>query len=93
MKVILTEDIQHLGTAGSLITVKDGYARNFLIPSGKALSATTQNIKNLEHQKRLVQGKLNKIKREAETLAKKIESVLFNLRVNVFVVVSYMLVE
>lgn len=75
MKVILTEEITHLGAAGDLVKVKDGYARNFLIPNSKAIMATTQNIKNLEHQKKQVQGKLNKIKREAEQLAKRIEAV------------------
>jgi large subunit ribosomal protein L9 len=75
MKVILTEDIAHLGTAGNLIKVKDGYARNFLIPQGKAIMATTQNVKHLEHQKKQIQGKLSKIKREAEQLARRIEAV------------------
>jgi large subunit ribosomal protein L9 len=75
MKVILTEDVPHLGSAGDLITVKNGYARNFLIPNAKALMATIQNVKSLEHQKRQVQEKLNKIKRVAENLAKKIEAV------------------
>lgn len=75
MKVILTEDVSHLGAAGTLIKVKDGYARNFLIPQGKAVVATTQNVKHLEHQKKQIQSKLNKIKREAEQLARRIESV------------------
>jgi len=75
MKIILTEDVQHLGSASQLISVKDGYARNFLIPNGKAIMATTQNLKNLEHQKRLIQEKLNKTKRLAEGLARKIEAI------------------
>ena len=75
MKVILTEDITNLGSAGDLITVKDGYARNYLIPKGRVIMATTQNVKNLEHQKRHVLGRLNRVKREAENLAKKIEAV------------------
>jgi large subunit ribosomal protein L9 len=75
MNVILTEDIEHLGTAGVMIKVKDGYARNFLIPGGKAMMATTQNMKTLEHQKRQVQEKLNKARKEAESLATRIGSV------------------
>lgn len=75
MKIILTEDVPPLGSASELITVKDGYARNFLIPNGKAIMATTQNVRNLEHQKRQVLEKLNKVKRTAENLAKKIEAV------------------
>jgi len=75
MKVILTEDVPHLGTAGNLLKVKDGYARNFLIPQGKAVTATTHNVRQLEHQKQQVQARLNKIQREAEQLARRIESV------------------
>ena len=72
MNIILTEDVENLGSAGDLLKVKDGYARNYLIPGGKAMVATTQNVKMLEHQKQLVQAKLNKMKREAEQLAAKI---------------------
>ncbi len=75
MNIILTEDVESLGTAGQLLKVKDGYARNCLIPGGKAMVATTQNVKILEHQKQLVQAKLNKQKREAEQLASKIEDI------------------
>jgi len=75
MNIILTEDVESLGSAGDLLKVKDGFARNYLIPGGKAMVATTQNVKMLEHQKQLVQSKLNKLKREAEQLARKIGDV------------------
>ncbi len=75
MNIILTEDVESLGSAGDLLKVKDGFARNYLIPGGKAMLATTQNVKMLEHQKKLVQARLNKLKREAELLARKIEEV------------------
>ena len=75
MNIILTEDVESLGSAGDLLKVKDGYARNYLMPGGKAMVATTQNVKMLEHQKQLVQAKLNKMKREAEQLARKIENI------------------
>lgn len=75
MKVILTEDIPQLGAAGELISVKDGHARNYLVPNGKAVRATTQNLKNLEHQKRQVREKLNKLVKEGRNLSEKIESV------------------
>ncbi len=75
MNIILTEDVESLGSAGDLVKVKDGFARNYLIPGGKAMVATTQNVKMLEHQKQLVQARLNKLKREAELLARKIEEV------------------
>ena len=75
MKVILTQDITGLGSIGDLITVKDGFGRNYLVPQGKALQATSQNMKTLEHQKRQIREKIDKAKREAERLAARIESV------------------
>jgi large subunit ribosomal protein L9 len=75
MKVILTQDIAGLGSIGDLITVKDGFGRNYLVPQGKALQATSQNMKKLEHQKRQIREKIDKAKREAERLAARIESV------------------
>jgi len=75
MKVILTEEVEAIGQPGDLLTVKDGYARNYLLPNNKAVHATTQNMKQLEHQKRLIGEKLNKIKSEAEKLAKKLEQI------------------
>jgi len=75
MKVILTEDIPKLGKMGDLIQIKDGYARNYLIPKNLAVPANPQNIKALEHQKTLLKQKQNRIKREAEKLAQKIEKV------------------
>lgn len=53
MRVILQEDIPNLGTVGDLVQVKDGYARNFLIPKGKAVFASVRSVNELEHQKRL----------------------------------------
>jgi large subunit ribosomal protein L9 len=75
MKVILTQDIAGIGNIGDLITVKDGFGRNYLIPEGKGIQATSQNIKKLEHQKRQIREKLSKTKREAEKLAARIEAV------------------
>jgi len=75
MNIILTEDVESLGSAGDLVKVKDGFARNYLIPGGKAMAATTQNVKMLEHQRQLVQARLNKLKTEAQQLARRIEEV------------------
>ena len=52
MKVILTEEIRGLGTRGEVVTVKDGYARNYLIPKNLAQQATATNLKAIEHQRR-----------------------------------------
>jgi len=73
MKVVLIEDIPKLGKTGELVQVKDGYARNYLLPKKLAIQANLQNIKSLEHQKTLLRQKQNRIKRDAEKLAQKIE--------------------
>jgi large subunit ribosomal protein L9 len=75
VKVILLEDIPSVGKMGSLIQVKDGYARNFLMPKKLAVPANPQNLKSLEHQKTLLKQKQNRIKREAENLAARIEKI------------------
>lgn len=54
VKVILREDIARLGDAGDLVNVKPGYARNFLIPQGKAIFATAAKVKELEHHRRII---------------------------------------
>jgi len=54
MKIILKEDVSKLGKAGDVVTVKDGYARNFLIPQQLAMPASNKNISQLDHAKRLV---------------------------------------
>ena len=75
MKVILTEDVPSLGKMGDLIQIKDGHARNYLIPKKLAVPANPQNVKAFEHQKTLLKQKQNRIKREAEKLAEKIENI------------------
>ncbi|MBN2467378.1 MAG: 50S ribosomal protein L9 [Deltaproteobacteria bacterium] len=73
MKVILLEDDPRLGKIGDVIQVKDGYARNHLIPRKVAVPASSQNLKSLTHQKSLIQQKQNRVKKEAEVIAEKIE--------------------
>ena len=52
MKVILTEEIRGLGTRGDIVTVKDGYARNFLLPKNLAREATSGNLKSIEQERK-----------------------------------------
>ena len=66
MQVILLEDVPSLGKAGDLLKVSGGYGRNYLIPQKKAILATEKNLKVLEHQKRLVQHRMGKVKKDAE---------------------------
>lgn len=73
MQVILQENIDNLGKVGDIVKVKPGYARNYLLPRGLAAEASTRNVARLEHQKRAADARRNKIKNEAEKLAKAIE--------------------
>lgn len=75
MKVILREDVDKLGRMGDLVNVADGYARNFLIPRNLAAMATTNNIRSLEHEKRVIADRIKKEKMAAEDEAKKISEV------------------
>lgn len=74
MKVILKDDVKDLGQIGDMLTVKEGFARNFLIPKGLAVEANPKNIKALEHEKRKIQEIIKKAKTGAEGLAAKIGS-------------------
>lgn len=60
VKLILTESVHSLGEAGDLVSVKPGFARNFLLPQGKAIPATDSRVKELEHHKRIVAEKAAK---------------------------------
>ncbi len=74
MQVILLEDIPSLGKMGQTVKVTDGYGRNYLIPKKKAVFATEKNLKNLEHQKGLIQQRMGKMKKDMEKIAQKIEN-------------------
>ena len=76
MNVILREDVPHLGVVGDLVTVKDGYGRNFLIPQRKAELASPRSVKELTHQKRLAAHNREKATVQAETDKTKIEQLV-----------------
>ena len=72
MKIILTKDIDKVGGAGEIVKVKDGYARNFLIPKGFAMPANEKNVKELEFNRRLIQKQIDGEYGKARELAEKI---------------------
>jgi large subunit ribosomal protein L9 len=72
MEVILSKDVEKLGKAGSVVKVKEGYARNFLIPSGLAVLLTPSNMKRLEQEKAKKTQELERLKKEAEALRDKL---------------------
>ena len=69
MEVILKEDIVNLGKIGEVVRVRDGYARNYLLPRGLVLVANKRNLKSYEHQKKLVGDQTQKIVRQAQSAA------------------------
>ena len=73
MQVILKKDVQNLGEAGELVNVKDGYARNFLIPKNFAEIATEGALKNREQNLARIQAKQEKLHQEALATAAEIE--------------------
>lgn len=83
MKVILKENVEGLGLTGDLLEVSAGFARNYLLPRGKALEASTRNVKALEHAKRLMTEKAKKEKFEVQTLAEKISAVSLSISAQV----------
>lgn len=80
MKVILKEDVKNLGKMGDIVNVAVGYANNFLIPKKLAVEAITENIKAIEHQKKMIQEKAKKIKNASKDLADKIASLTLNIK-------------
>jgi large subunit ribosomal protein L9 len=79
MQIILIEDIPALGKAGDLVKVADGYGRNYLIPQKKGILATEKNMKLLDHQRREVQQRMGKLKKDIGKLAQQIEGFTCNL--------------
>ena len=73
MEVILKKDVQNIGEAGDIVTVKDGYARNFLLPQNFAEIATKGAKENREKNLARIKAKQEKLHAEALELAKKIE--------------------
>jgi len=72
MQVILTQDVEHLGKAGELVSVKPGYGRNYLVPRGFAVSATVRNKNRLDHEKSMIEKKVAKDRAVATEVANKI---------------------
>lgn len=80
MKVILKEDIKHVGLKDDVVEVKNGYGRNFLIPQGKAKLATDGALKMLAEDVRQREFKMDKLKKDAEALAEKIKGTTVSIK-------------
>lgn len=73
MKVVLLERVDNLGAIGDVVTVKDGFARNFLLPRDKARRATANNLKAFEVERAAIEQRNEKNKAEAQKVADKID--------------------
>ena len=81
MNIILTQDLEHLGRSGEVVKVKDGYARNYLLPRQMAMAATASNIKRMEKDKAKREALYEEQKKQAQ--AKAVEFAKISLTVAV----------
>lgn len=79
MKVLLQTDVESVGKAGQIVNVKDGFARNYLIPRKLAVIADERNVRVFEHLKRQTEQKIRKTRKQAEILKEKIESLTLTI--------------
>ena len=75
MKVILREDIPNLGKSGEVVSVKDGFGRNYLLPRQLAVLASEKNVRQLEHERAVITDQQAKQRAGAEALAKQVGNV------------------
>lgn len=80
MVIILLKDVKGTGKAGEVVKVSDGYARNLLIPKGLATEATEGNVRSLEKQKAIAEGKKADELQQAKALAEKIGSLTVTIK-------------
>jgi large subunit ribosomal protein L9 len=72
MQLILTKDVDNLGKAGDLVSVKSGYGRNFLLPQGLAVTATSRNVRQIEHERRAIAAQVAKERGAAQDVANRL---------------------
>ncbi len=82
-KVILTQDVEHLGAAGTVQTVKEGFARNYLLPKRLAEIATTGTIKQVQERQAAVEKRIRKQEEELRSLGDKIAATTLNFTARV----------
>ncbi len=77
MQIILLERVGKLGQMGDVVTVRDGHARNYLLPQGKALRATEENIARFERERAQIEARNLELRKEAEAVAEKLDGQTF----------------
>jgi large subunit ribosomal protein L9 len=73
MQIILREDVENLGRSGEVVQVRDGYARNFLVPRGLAVVATPKQVRRLQHEQRQIVARAARLRKDAEAVAQRLE--------------------
>jgi large subunit ribosomal protein L9 len=79
VKLILREDVPNLGEAGDVVTVRPGYARNYLLPQGKAMPATEGRIAEVEHHKRVVTERMERERKAQEAHRDRIQGIALSV--------------
>lgn len=79
MQLILTKDVDNLGRAGELVTVKPGYGRNYLLPRSMALTATKSNLAQLDHHRREIASQQAKLRTELEAEAEALKEAVVSI--------------
>ncbi len=79
VRLILREDVPKLGEAGEVVSVKPGYARNFLLAEGKAMVATEAKVKEFEHNKRVIAEQQSKLMKDLQSVRDKIQSLVLEV--------------
>jgi len=83
MEIILREEVVNLGNIGDIVKVAPGYARNFLLPKGKAVLADKKNIKAFEHEQRIAEARAKKAREAAMSAAEKLNSTTVEFKAKV----------
>jgi large subunit ribosomal protein L9 len=83
MSIILTQDVPNLGKAGELVNVKPGYGRNYLIPNGYAVSATSSNKNRLDHERKQIETRAVKDRANAQSIADRLNGMTLQFERNV----------
>jgi large subunit ribosomal protein L9 len=79
MRVILREDMDNLGKAGEVVSVRPGYGRNYLLPQGLAAHATEKDVARLQHEQRTIASRQAKLAKELQSEADKLSAVSVSL--------------
>ena len=83
MEVVLKEDIENLGHMGDVVKVKDGYARNYLLPRGLVVRADKKSLKALEHEQRMIAQRRERLNKEAQGMSAQLAKVSLEFAVKV----------